>query len=810
LIQNTLGCSEGGEARGFGRLGLWRSVDPLPLPKIDMRTNILKPFQGWRLTFLHGVMFAIFALFSLRLYQLQILDSEAYQIAADDNRLSELPLTAPRGAVFDRNGVTLARNVPAFNINIIPAYLPDTEDEILSIYNRLSALVDVPPTIAIARASGRAVRSIEQIVEEGRNIAPYRAVVVALDVDRLVAMEIMEDRINMPGVYVDPIAVREYPTGASTAHIVGYMGPISAEDAERLIAQGYNPAFDRIGYEGVELFLEQQLSGQRGLVRRTVDVAGEVQEEIERIPPIPGQNVRLTIDSELQVIAEQALIDQIVFYNSQQSDPRLFATQGVVIAMNPQNGQVLSMVSWPGYDNTRFARAIDGEYFLGLAADPLNPLVNNAIKGLLPPGSVWKLITSMGIMEERVVDPYTLLLDTGEISVQNRYAPNDPSATQRFVCWKRDGGHGRIDLLGAIAQSCNVYFYQVGGGNENISPQTLRVGGLGINDLFRYATASGVGSELGVELPFEIAGRVPDPTWKRRNYGERWSTGDTYNAALGQGYVLVTPLQLITAVSSIANGGTIYQPTIIDSFLDPEGNVVQSFEPHVLRNLNIDNIPGTITLTLLEDMMMRGGDSLACVCENDASNPFYNPSRCNPDSYTAQVDLNPAPDAQDLRDYRVHIPLNYNFNGQVCQPRRFAPASEPYQPAFVTTPTIDFIRQGTRLAVTEGTAGGEPGVGGGTDLPYVDVAGKTGTAEYCDNIAFPLGLCEFGEWPAHAWFTGYAPYQNPQIIVIAFVYNGQEGSSVGVPIVAKVIEGYCRLQEQRGTPVCRPVPATPS
>jgi penicillin-binding protein 2 len=520
---------------------------------------------------------------------------------------------------------------------------------------------------------------------------------------------------------------------------------------------------------------------------REVDVAGELVSEPRVIQqPVAGQNVRLTIDLDLQQAAETALRNRITLINTQVG--RVITQQGVVIAMNPNNGQILAMVSWPGYDNSRFARAIDGEYYLDVEADPLRPLVNNAISSLYPPGSVWKLVTAVGVLEEDVIDPRSRLFDAGELIVENRYAPNDPAASQRFVCWLRSG-HGSMDMLSGLAQSCDVYFYQVGGGNPNVSPQTLRPGGLGINDLFRYATAVGIGSELGVELPGEQSGRVPDPDWKRRTYGENWSTGDTYNAAFGQGYLTVTPLQLISSTAAIVNGGTLYQPTVIESFLDAEGNVTQPFTPHVIRTLDLADAGPTLVLLPVEDMIMKGESSLACTCEEDSG--FYNPLRCDPANYQNTVDIDPDPFVNEPMPYRVHVPLNYAFNGDICDPLRFDP---DYTPAFASEENLDIVRQGMRFAVTVGTAQG-------ANLPFPEVAGKTGTAEYCDNIARPLGLCVPGNWPSHAWFTAYAPYENPEILIIGFVYNGGEGSLVALPVVVETLEAYLRLQNQRGNPL---------
>lgn len=754
-----------------------------------MKTSRILPFQSWRLTFFQAIIVAVFLVFTIRMYELQIIRHDEFEGYADENRLSQLPIPSRRGAIFDRNDRRLAFNVPAFNVTIIPAELPAGEEAELEIFNRLSALVDVPPTREIADTAGEFVRSIEELVAEGEGIAPFRPVTVAQDVPQRVAMQILEERIYMPGVDVEPISVREYPSGELTAHIVGYLGPIPAEEAEELREQGYNPAFDRIGYEGIERFLEERIAGERGSILREVDVAGEEINVIEQVDPIPGQSVRLTIDTELQEAAQQALIDQLTQLNT--LEQRIVSQQGVVIAMDPRTGEVLALVSYPSYDNTRFARAIDGEYYLDIIDDPLRPLVNNAIKSLYPPGSVWKILTAAAVVEEEVIDPNTQLLDEGQLILENRYAPNDRAASQRFVCWLRDG-HGRVNLIQSIAWSCDVYFYQVGGGNANLSPETLRPGGLGIEDLFRYSTAFGIGSELGIELPFENPGRMPDRDWKRRNYGENWSTGDTYNAAFGQGYLTVTPLQLINAVASTINGGTLFQPTIIRDFLDEERRIIEPFQSKVLRTINLDTLQPDedITLLLLEDMLMKGPASLSCTCEPDSE--WYDPNRCDPEGYRNTVDINSDAAVEDLRNYKVHIPLNYTFNGAICQPIRFRSASNPYQPPFVSTDTLGLMQEGMRAAVIA-----EGGTASNADLPFVAVAGKTGTAEYCDDIAAPLNLCVPGQWPAHAWFTGYAPYEDPEIIIIAFVYNGGEGSQVALPIVVRTMEEYFRLKSER-------------
>lgn len=743
----------------------------------------LDPFQGWRLTFFQATMFAVFLIFSLRMYQMQIVDGADAQLAADENRLSELPLRTDRGVIFDRYNRILAGNVPAYIVRVVPAEVPGNRDQELALYNRLSALTGIPPTRALADAAGQGVRSIEELVAEGAGIAPFRPVPIAQDVPVEVALRIMEESFDLPGVDIEEAAVRQYPSGSVTSHIIGYMGPIGPEEELELLELGYNPAFDRIGYDGLEGALEPVLSGQRGSILREVDVAGQEINILREIPSSPGQNLRLTIDVELQQAAQQALVDRITFMNT--TAGRIVTQAGAVVAMNPMTGEVLAMVSYPSYDNARFARAIDVEYYLDVLNDERRPLVNQVTGALYPPGSTWKLVTAAGVLEEEIVHPNTRLFDGGDIVVQNFYAPNDRAADQRFVCWNR-AGHGFVDMIGGIAQSCNVYFYQIGGGNRELSEQTLRSGGLGITDLFRYATAFGIGSTLGIELAWELAGRMPDPDWKRITYGENWSTGDTYNAAVGQGYVNTTPLQLTSAIATIINNGNLYRPTLVREYLDAERNVVRDFEPEVLRTVNLEqpNPDGSLTLLLLEDMIIQGPSSLACTCEPTSAS--YNPSRCSPRAYRAEVDIAPGFE-EDIREYRVHIPENYIFNRNVCNPLRW---NSNYVPAFVSTDNLEIIRQGMRTAVTAGTAEG-------ANLPYITVAGKTGTAEYCDNIAAPLGLCVQGNWPSHAWFAGYAPYENPEILIVGFIYNGGEGSQNALPVVVQTMESYVRLRNER-------------
>jgi penicillin-binding protein 2 len=762
-----------------------------------MNDRRLIPFQGWRLVFLQAIVVSSLLVLVIRMANLQFGRGRQFGTDAEENRLQIALQAAPRGAILDRYGVPLAKNDPAYNVAITPADLPDDPAAVLEVYNRLSALINVPATPAMAAAAGRSdERSLDDMVREGQGIAPYRPVIVAQDVPYDEMAQILEQSQLLPGVSVEVASVREYPTGATTAQIVGYLGPIGPEEEQQLREQGYNPAFDRIGYAGVERYFQTELAGKRGTQTWVVDVAGKRLRLVDEQKPQGGLTVQLTIDDELQKAAQEALIRRINIINADAQ--RVVTQQGVVIVMNPQNGEILAMVSWPSYDNTRFARNIDGEYYFKQEGDPLRPLVNHAIGALYPPGSTWKVITATGVVQEKVIDPRAFLYDPGRLVLPNAYAPGDPGRGQTFVCWLPQG-HGEVDLLKGIAQSCDVYFYQVGGGNPEVSPLTLRKGGLGIFDLYRYATAYGIGSELGVQLPGELAGRMPESQWKRRNYGESWSTGDTYNAAFGQGYVTVTPLQLLDAAAAIANGGTLYEPTILKNLQDANGNIVQQFEPQIDRTVVVK--PGQDPVLLLqEDMLLQGQASIACVCES--SSDSYDPALCEQKKNSVSSfdrDPNPDDDVHDFVSYRVNIPYNYTFNGGVCDPLEYDSlgresinvTKHAYIPPFVTPESLRWIQEGMRQAVLVGTAS----KGG---LPYVNVAGKTGTAEYCDDIANSKGLCVPGQWPSHAWFVGYAPYENPEVIAVAFVYNGGEGSANAAPIVHDVLDAYFKLKAQRG------------
>lgn len=658
-----------------------------------------------RLRVVQVIALGLAIIFAGRLVQLQFFEGETFRENAYENRIDTLSLPAERGVIYDRNGELLVRNVPSFNVVITPALLPDSQAEVEAIYLRLSELTGVPlDQDGPAAAPCVPGRGIVQLVEEGATNRPYDEWPIACDIDETAARILREQQVDMPGVRVLAVPIRDYPTGILTSAIIGYMGPVPAALEDYYAELGFVAARDRVGYAGVEYAYQDVLAGRNGSEVVEFDVAGQVVRRVgDIIPPIPGNSLRLTIDTRLQAAAESALRNRMDFLNRYVGEIR--TTIGAVIAMDPQTGEILAMVTIPSYENNRFARFIPGYYYEQLESDASLPLVNHAIQSVFPPGSTFKLVTAVGALNEGVITPETRLFDPGRITIDNRYFPNDPGRAKDFICWQEEG-HGSLDLEHAIAFSCNIFFYKIGGGY----PGEIAGDGLGIDRIGQYARALGYGDALGIDLPGENPGLVPSPDWKRITQGESWSTGDTYNATTGQGYVVATPLQVLNAVATLGNGGRLMQPYIVSEILDGEGNVVQRFEPQLRWDLS----DGVIT-----------------------------------------------PDTPDL-------------------------ILEPW--------VIPLVQEGMRRVVTGYGEGQEGTATLYAQLENISSAGKTGTGEFCDVTANVRGLCIPGEWPTHSWYAAYAPFENPEIAVVAFVYNGGEGAVTSGPIVRQVMEAYFELR----------------
>lgn len=632
-------------------------VGPAPMRGLARLFRLL--MQSPRLVVLALLLLGALGLLASRLYRLQVVEAQYWANRSEQQRARLVRLPAPRGLIYSRDGEPLVRNAPAFQVVVIPALLPEDEQEYARVLQRLATLLN------------RSYIEIRTLVEEA---APYESLPIARLVDRNTALVIAEEGLTLPGVQVEALPRRQYLYGALVSQVVGYLGPIPEGEEETYLAEGYDTSSDQVGYDSIEYAFEEELRGVAGERYQEEDVLGRVIRVLgQEVPPVAGRSIHLTLDLELQQVVQDALVRGMERVNS----PR-----GVAIVMDPRTGEVLAMVSLPTYDNNLFAQGISATAYRRLLEDPHRPLVNHAIADYLPPGSIFKIVPAAAALEEGVISEDTRINCPGTIVIPDRYYPNDPGRAHRFYCWRR-AGHGWLDIIGGLANSCDVFFYEVGGGFEETGFE-----GLGPERLAAYARLFGLGSLTGIELPQEVPGLVPDPTWKRLNYGENWSTGDTYNLAIGQGFLQVTPLQMLNIMAATANGGTLYRPQIVHHITDVDGNVVRPFRPEIIRTLPISSTYWTL------------------------------------------------------------------------------------------------IQQGLEGAVAYGTATG-------AQVPGVRIAGKTGTAQFCDDIAREMGICAEGlAQPTHAWFMAFAPVEAPEIALIVFIYNGGEGSSVAVPVAQDILEWY--------------------
>lgn len=628
-----------------------------------------------RVYLLGFLILAIFVAFGRRLWHLQFARGQVYRREARQQSTKLVTVPASRGIIYDRSGTRLVRNVPSFYVTVVPAYLPDDEEEAKEVLVRLAVLLDIPYTTDEQEGEGEEeALGVREMIEEVPYVAPYRPIVVRRNVEREKALLVAQETSNLPGVSVEVESVRDYPYGPSLSQVLGYLLPIPEGEAQAYRNEGYDPATDRVGNAGVEATYEDVLRGQKGEQVVETDVLGRVRRVVEeRTPPVPGENVHLTLDLELQQAAQEALELGL----EEAASPR-----GAAIAMNPQTGEILAMASLPTYDNNVFVRGVS-QRDLERWDDVHRPLFNHAIQVAVPPGSVFKVVVASAALQEGVLTPQTSLNCPGRIVVPNKYYPNDPGYAQPFYCWNR-GGHGALDIVGGIANSCDIFFYKVGGGFEETG-----FDGLGVGRIAEYARLFGLGEPTGVELPAESGGLVPTADWKRHTYQESWSTGDTYNLSIGQGFLEVTPLQMLNAVNAVANGGTLYQPQIVHHVTDADGQTTELFEPEIIRSLPVQ------------------------------------------DEYLA------------------------------------------------------LVREGMEGAVAYGTAARRGQIEG------LRIGGKTGTAQFCDDIVCGVGY----EQPEHAWFTAFAPVEDPEISVIVFLYNGGEGSVTAVPVARDILVQYFGVDE---------------
>ena len=488
----------------------------------------------------------VFTALTARLWDLQLINGAHYRSLSEENRVLRLPVDAERGMITDRNGYVLARNLPGFAVMVLPVDLPRGKQDAL--VAQLGAVL------------GRDPAEITKIIDEQRIRNPYEPVKVsAKPVARDIALVLSERRELFPGVSVQAQSIRSYTDAALYSPVLGYVGPITEDELNDLKDQGYlNTAL--IGRTGLELTYERYLKGTLGWREIERDAAQREIKTLSFAPPVAGNSVVTTIDDRLQKLLDTELRKGV-------EEDRF--TQAVGVALNPQNGEILAMVSIPGYDNNWFVQGITPAQMGQLNADDRHPLVNKAIGEIYPPGSTFKMITGLSALTAGTATRNTVVNVTSTVMTVSGF---------NFYDWR---AHGRLDFLNGFAHSSDIYFYTLAGG----SPMGPGVVGAGPVNIAKYGRMLGFGERTGIDLPGEARGIMPDPGWKLATFDEEWTIGNTYHEAIGQGYVAVTPMQLLNAYAAVANGGTLYTPHLLKQVRDVNGNVVYTQGPVVTRKL---------------------------------------------------------------------------------------------------------------------------------------------------------------------------------------------------------------------------------
>lgn len=613
------------------------------------------PSIGMRLGLLAVVAIILFSVLGFRLWYLQVLSGDRYIELADNNRLRTVTIEAPRGVIYDRNGVALVSNGAGLSVGILPMDLRN-QGEVLP---RLAQVLDMP------------LEEIERKVESGRR-DPYLVTPIKEHVPETPVVDyLLEHKLEFPGVRVEKTYVRDYTWKDGAVHLLGYVGEISEKELHDERYRNRKPGA-QIGKDGVEAVYDNFLRGVDGERTVEVDAAGRPKKELSAKPAIPGKNLVLTIDSTIQEAAERAIKEGMARAHE---DGFTDAGAGAVVALNPKNGEILAMSSYPDYDLSKWVGGMslkDYEYLRSKEAR--NPLFNRAVNGRYPAASTFKPFVALTALKSDVLSWDKTIFDRGSFRI----------GKQLWKCWDKDG-HGEVDLVRALRVSCDTYFYEIGKALHELEGPVFQEG----------VREFGFGRATGIDLPGEEKGRVPDKDWKKE-YGKtdedkKWKPGDDVNLSIGQGDLLVTPLQLAVAFAAIANDHT-------------------------------DEKTGQVVLDVMVPRLALEITDAA----NNSLQQFETERR-------SQLTVN----AEDLDAVRRGL-------------------------LGVTSK-----REGTAYAAFKG-------------FPY-PVVGKTGTAEKIPEDDY-------------AWFMGYAPADNPEIVVVALVEQGGHGSSVAAPVVRRVLEAYFKVE----------------
>jgi len=493
------------------------------------RNNQQVPKLDPRIAALTVMMIAVFGLVGVRLYYLQVLHHQDMSELADRNRIRIRRVPAPRGLVFDRNHRPLVDTKPSFDAMIVPED-SDNLSETIDRLQKYTGTDSVAEKIAAAEEGGR---------------PPYEPVTVAerLEWPQVVALE--AHQLELPGVSLEITPGRHYLYGQLAAHLLGYVGEVTKND---LIQKANYHMGDSIGKFGLERLWEGFLRGDAGGQEIEVDAVGRRLRVLKEIPDKPGESVVLTIDLNVQQAAEQAMAGK----------------NGAFVALDPNNGEVLAMVSHPAFDPDVFGGGVKASAWRELMTDPNHPLQNRVTQGIYPPGSTFKIVDALAGLEEGTLKPDATYNCPGGLWYGGRI----------YHCWRKQG-HGTIELHDAIVRSCDVYFYQVGAK-------------LGVDRIAKWSNALGLGLKSGIELDNVKPGTIPSSAWKQKRYHERWYPAETLSVAIGQGYVATSPLQMAQVAAQVASGGTRYRPQFVKLVEGLDGGTAKSYPPIIENQIKID------------------------------------------------------------------------------------------------------------------------------------------------------------------------------------------------------------------------------
>ncbi len=492
------------------------------MKKKSLELEELKLFRI-RTTIIVLVIALIFSLLASRLWYLQIINGEKYEEYSQGNRIRLVPQPAPRGIIYDRNGIALADNRPTYHLQLIREDTPDLE----------KTLRNLAETLDISYVD------LKKKVEDHRHQAPFKPVILDKDLEYKKAVIAETFQEDFPGVSIVVRSKRFYPHDKIAAHILGYVG-IRSEAQEEEMPENKRSSGHIVGQASMEKIQNDILIGTDGGKQVEVDHLGRELNVLSRpVNPIPGHDIYLTIDSRIQ---------EFIYSNMQEKS-------GAVVVMRPKTGEILGMGSFPGFNPNLFSDGISRKNWRRLVNNPENPLENKAIQGTYPPGSVFKLVTAYAGLDQNIIDEQSTYFCNGYYYLKGRRTP--------YKCWRYEyGGHGTVDLRTAIKESCNVYFYEVA---EK----------LGIDLLHEYGKRFGFGKKTGISLLDEKSGLMPSSAWKKKTFGERWYPGETPPVAIGQGFVTATPLQVLNFINIIANGGVSVQPRLMLGNASQEQNLPQ-------------------------------------------------------------------------------------------------------------------------------------------------------------------------------------------------------------------------------------------